>query len=212
MSICKLNARNSTFLDSPAGPSRTPPTCHLGARADFPAFEGQPLEHATQLVDLNHTAPCHGTLTSWHYCHYPIVGTVTVSFQVWRRRGTHQLDLVRSQEFSITGGQGGHLTCQTFALASAEAFGVLPRDILGAYVKHRHGELGAVHASSKGSGTSQLYQIDAISEPNTIKISTLSVLNQAVLRLFADIQPETGGVRNGSSLYSSSCYCLCHHT
>eukprot|EP00731_Ephydatia_muelleri_P033969 Em0043g13a len=60
---------------------------------------GQPLEHATQLVDLNNTAPCSGTLTSWRYCHYPITGAV--SFQVWPRRGALQLDLVHSQSFPI---------------------------------------------------------------------------------------------------------------
>lgn len=171
--------------------NRAPPTCRLGARADIRG--GLPLEHAAQLVDLNNTAPCSGTLTSWHYCHYPVTGTA--SFQVWRRRGDHQLDLVRSQEFSIAGSDGQtdylHLTCRTYKLAKADYIGVSSHDVLGVYVRHIQDGAKAVHVSTSNQGSPPpLYQLPALSEPSSIEISTLSVLARAVLHLSADIQPD----------------------
>ena len=170
-------------------PNRAPPTCRLGARAGLAG--GQPLEHATQLVDLNNTAPCSGTLTSWRYCHYPITGAVR--FQVWRRRGALQLDLVHSQSFPIFSSNGQKdLACETYRLPKAEYFRVLSRDVFGAYVEHSHDEVIAVHVS-KSRDLSQLYQLAAVTEPNLIEISNLSILNRAVLHLSADIQPDRGG-------------------
>ena len=126
------------------------PTC---ARAGLAG--GQPLEHATQLVDLNNTALFSGTLTSWRYCHYTITGTVR--FQVWRRRGALQLDLVHSQSFPIfsSNGQKEHLACETYSLPKAEYVRVLSRDVFGAYVEHSHEEVIAVHVS-KSRDLSQL--------------------------------------------------------
>ena len=49
----------------------------------------------------------------------------------------------------------------------------------------------AVHVS-KSRDLSQLYQLAAVTEPNLIEISNLSVLNRAVLHLSADIQPDRG--------------------
>ena len=66
---------------------------------------------------------------------------------------------------------------------------VLSRDVFGAYVEHSHDEVIAVHVS-KSRDLSQLYQLAAVTEPNVIEISNLSVLNRAVLHLSADIQPD----------------------
>ena len=41
--------------------------------------------------------------------------------------------------------------------------------------------------------TTQLYQLAAVTEPNVIEISNLSILNRAILHLSADIQPDRGG-------------------
>lgn len=109
------------------------------------------------------------------------------------------MDLVHSQEFPIASGknQGEYLACETYRLANAEVFGVLPHDIVGVYVKYPYAaevRALAVHVSKSHDTTSQLYQLTAVSEPNSIEMSTLSILNQAVLHLSADIRPDMGGL------------------